>query len=98
MTLVSFGEAWGFIKNERDEHGLSAAFNGAIDITDFFCRWTFLRETHQSIPFLMNFLLPSAKDKDGWGYLIGVAHKEVAKREKQFENGIQPESMDFTQQ
>ncbi|CAG8981983.1 hypothetical protein HYALB_00004849 [Hymenoscyphus albidus] len=46
----------------------------------------------------MNYVVPDNKEtKEGWGFLFGLAIKEVAKREEQLKHGILPESKDFMQ-
>ncbi|CAG8956308.1 hypothetical protein HYFRA_00003688 [Hymenoscyphus fraxineus] len=98
MTLVSFGQTWGFIENERDERGLITSFRKILDTLAAFCRSSFIRETLAYTPIIMNYLVPDNKEtKEGWGFLFGLAIKEVAKREEQLKHGIFPESKDFMQ-
>jgi hypothetical protein len=98
MTMVSFGEPWGFVKNDRDERGIIQSFRAPLDYISFVSRWVLVRDYILTWSFVMKFVLPSPADQTGWGYLMGCAHRELAIREEQLQNGVFPEKVDFIQQ
>lgn len=95
LTMLSFGEPWGFVQHERDERGLIHAFRSLLDFIATVTRFSFLRDYVMPLPILENLLIPNPQAKSGWGYLIGCARREVAEREEQLRNEIYPENPDF---
>jgi hypothetical protein len=97
MSMISFSEPFGFVKNQRDEKAILENFRKGMDAFSFVGRWRFLREEVLRLPFIANMLLPSEKDTSGLGWLIGEAHRQVERRERQNAEGLEGKA-DFLQQ
>lgn len=98
MTMLSFGEPWGFVKNSRDERGILASWRHGLYFFGFAGRFTFFRNYIMAIPGLGLWLLPRTSNDSGIGWLMAQADKVVTDREKNMENGIYPDNPDFLQQ
>ena len=99
MTMFSFTNPWGFINNQRDEHGLLGAWRHGLNFFGFAGRWEFFRNHIMRIPKLNTWLLPHTTDSRGMGYLMCEADREVTVRESEMKNGSKHlEQPDFLQQ
>ncbi|KAK3688935.1 cytochrome P450 17A1, partial [Podospora appendiculata] len=84
MTVVSFSEPWGFVKNDRDEKHILESWRKSLDVWGFVGRFGWLRENVFKSS-LSVYLLPKTDDDDGMGYLRGLADRLVTERERQIE-------------
>lgn len=98
MTMVSFSEPWGFVKNDRDERRLLESFRNGLNFFGFAGKFSFFRDYIMNIPGLNLWLLPATSDSSGMGYLMSQADKQVTQREKDIENEIYIDQPDFLQQ
>jgi cytochrome P450 len=90
MTLLSFGEPWGYVENERDERGILKELREVLDFLGFAMRFRFIRETILESP-VAGYLLPSENDPNGYGFLLGQANRLVTERERKMEEkGFSP--------
>lgn len=98
MTLVTFGEPWGFVENSRDERHIIASFRESLALFGFAGRCRGFRDYVLRYPPLARFFLPTASDDHGIGYLIGQARVLVTEREGKIEEeGFSMEKPDFMQ-
>jgi len=97
MTMLSFTEPWGFVKNSRDERGILASWRQGLDFFGFVGRFTFFRNYLMRVPVLNTFVLPKTADDTGMGYLMSEADKIVSKREVDMSNGMYLDKPDFLQ-
>jgi len=98
MTMLSFTEPWGFVKNSRDERGILTSWRLGLDFFGFAGRFTFFRNYIMHIPVLNLWLLPKTSNDSGMGWLMAQADRHVTDREKELANGIYPDKPDFMQQ
>jgi hypothetical protein len=98
MTMLSFTEPWGFVKNSRDERGILASWRQGLDFFGFVGRFTFFRKHIMRVPGLNIWMLPKTLDDSGMGFLMSEADKIVTNRELDMENGRYLEKPDFLQQ
>lgn len=97
MTMISFTEPWGFVKNGRDERGILSSWRKGLPLFGFAGRFNSFRKL-LGIPGIGEQLLPKATDKDGFGYLMNWADKEVQNREEKLGDGLTMDQPDFLQQ
>lgn len=98
MTMLSFTEPWGFVKNSRDERGMLSSWRKGLDFFGFAGRFRFFRNHIMTIPGLNVWLLPATSDAVGMGFLMSEADKQVTRREEEMENQIFMDQLDFLQQ
>jgi hypothetical protein len=98
MTMLSFTEPWGFVKNSRDERGILASWRNGLDFFGFVGRFRFFRNYIMTVPGLNLWLLPKTSNESGMGWLMAQADRQVTEREKELQNGIYPDHPDFMQQ
>ncbi|OQV09709.1 hypothetical protein CLAIMM_13801 [Cladophialophora immunda] len=96
MTMISFTEPWGFVRNSRDERGILGSWRKGLPLFGFAGRCNSFRKI-LSIPGIGEKFLPSATDKDGFGYLMNWADKEVSRREEKLGDGLTSDQPDFLQ-
>ncbi|OAP61369.1 hypothetical protein AYL99_03572 [Fonsecaea erecta] len=96
MTMISFTEPWGFVKNSRDERGILSSWRKGLPLFGFAGRSVSFRKL-LAIPGIGEQLLPKATDKDGFGYLMNWADKEVSRREEKLGDGLTSTQPDFLQ-
>ncbi|KAK7952829.1 uncharacterized protein PG986_008557 [Apiospora aurea] len=100
MTMVSFTEPWGFVKNSRDERGLLAEWRTGLDFFGVAGRWQSFRRHVLGNKWLAGYFLPSVSDRSGMGYLIAQADQQVKSREAKMEaegKGFYMEKPDYLQ-
>lgn len=97
MSMLTFGEPWGFLKNDRDERNLLKEWRSGLDFFGFAGRFRFFRERIMKIPGLNMWLLPTTSSHSGIGWLMSQADREVTTREKEIEQGIERDEPDFLQ-
>jgi hypothetical protein len=98
MTMLSFTEPWGFVKNSRDERGILTSWRKGLGFFGFVSRFTFFRNYVMKVPVLNIWLLPKTSNDSGMGWLMAQADKQVTDREEELRNGIYPDKPDFMQQ
>jgi hypothetical protein len=99
MTMLSFTNPWGFVKNQRDEKGMLESWRTGLDFFGFAGRFRFFREVIMRIPKLNMWLLPATSDHSGMGFLMSEADREVTLRETDMKSGsTHMERPDFLQQ
>jgi len=97
MSMVSFSEPWGFVKNERDERGVLTSWRKGLWFFGFAGRFTFFRQYIMSIPGLNLWLLPKTSNESGMGWLMAQADREVTQREKEMREGVYRDRPDYLQ-
>jgi hypothetical protein len=98
MTMLSFTEPWGFVKNSRDERGILTSWRKGLDFFGFVGRFRFFRSYVMTVPGLNLWLLPKTSNDSGMGWLMAQADREVTQREAALEQGIYGGRPDFMQQ
>lgn len=98
MTMLSFTDPWGFVRNSRDERGILRSWRKGLDFFGFVGRFRFFRNYIMKIPVLNMWLLPKTSNDSGMGWLMAQADKLVTDRERDLQNGIYPDKPDFMQQ
>lgn len=98
MTMLSFNEPWGFVKNGRDERGILTNWRQGLRFFGFASRFRFFRTRIMTIPRLNLWLLPATSDSSGIGFLMSEADRQVTRREEEMDNGIYMDQPDFLQQ
>ncbi|OAL27054.1 hypothetical protein AYO20_09862 [Fonsecaea nubica] len=96
MTMLSFSEPWGFVKNSRDERGILSSWRRGLPLFGFAGRSTTFRKI-LSIPGVGERFLPKETDENGFGYLMNWADKQVSRREKEVEDGLVMKQPDYLQ-
>ncbi|KAJ8059511.1 hypothetical protein OCU04_011169 [Sclerotinia nivalis] len=97
MTIFSFNQPWGFVKNSRDERALLYNWRKGLDFVGFASRFTFFRKHILNIPGIAALFLPQFDSKSGIGYLMCEADRAIAEREQAISQGVYPEKPDFLQ-
>ena len=98
MTMLSFTEPWGFVRNSRDERGILTSWRKGLDFFGFVGRFRFFRNYIMTVPGLNLWLLPKTSNDSGMGWLMSQADREVTDRENEIRQGIYRERPDFMQQ
>lgn len=98
MTMLSFTEPWGFVKNSRDERGMLSSWREGLPFFGFAGRFRFFRSNIMTIPGLNLWLLPKTSDSSGMGFLMSEADKQVARREEEMKKEVYMDQPDFLQQ
>lgn len=81
MTMLSFSQPWGFVKNSHDERGILKSWRQGLDFFGFAGRSKFCRNCLIHLPGLSAMLLPKTTDESGMGWLMSQAINQVADRE-----------------
>lgn len=97
MTMFSFNQPWGFVKNSRDERNLLSSWRAGLDFLGFAARFTFFRKHIIHLPGLAAWFLPRPSDHSGMGYLMEQADNQIRNREYEISQGLYPENPDFLQ-
>ncbi|ETS76796.1 hypothetical protein PFICI_12183 [Pestalotiopsis fici W106-1] len=99
ITMVSFTQPWGFVRNGRDERGLLESWRIGLPFFGLAGRWRWFRQNIIANDALAKFFLPKMSDKKGMGYLYVQADREVSSRERkmQEEGGSFLERPDYLQ-
>ncbi|TGO41587.1 hypothetical protein BHYA_0019g00160 [Botrytis hyacinthi] len=98
MTVFSFNQPWGFVKDSRDERGLLHSWREGLDFIGFSARFTFFRKHILNLPGVASWALPKPSIQRGMGHLIHEADQAITQREYEISQGIYPEKPDFLQQ
>ena len=99
MTMISFNQPFGFVRNSRDEKLILTNWRQGLDYFGFVGRFRFFREHVMKWPYFSTWCLPSMSNDTGMGYLMCEADRQVTQREKQVEEGTykakQPDFMQW---
>jgi cytochrome P450 len=99
LSMISFGEAFGCVKNQRDEKRIVENWRKGLYAFGFVTRWRFLRDVIIPRTALGKWLLPKAAEEDGMGWLMKEADRQVTERERMAtEKGGCEGQKDFLQQ
>ncbi|KAF2744728.1 cytochrome P450 [Sporormia fimetaria CBS 119925] len=82
MSMISFGEPFGCIKNQRDEKDILHQWRFGMNFFGFASRFHFFREHVLKNPYIGKYFLPSVSQTSGMGWLMGEADRSVTAREK----------------
>ncbi|KAL1856139.1 hypothetical protein Plec18170_004008 [Paecilomyces lecythidis] len=83
MSMLSFGEPWGFIRNDRDERGILKSWREGLDFFGFVGRFKFFQNNIMKLPGIGALFLPKTTDSSGMGWLINQAITQVESRTQQ---------------
>ncbi|EEH18607.2 hypothetical protein PABG_07667 [Paracoccidioides brasiliensis Pb03] len=97
MTMISFTNPFGFVKNGRDERHILRNWREGLDFFGFMGRFKFFQTHIITLPGLAARLLPKLTDDAGMGWLMAEADKQVSQRELEMSKGIVKEIPDFLQ-
>lgn len=98
MTMLSFTNPFGFVKNGRDERRVLSSWRQGLDFFGFVGRFKFFQTHIIPVPGFAKLILPKITDDHGMGWLMGEANRQVNEREESAEKGTLPEKPDFMQQ
>jgi hypothetical protein len=82
MTMISFTNPWGFVKNGRDERDILKSWRQGLDLFGVAGRWNFCQKHILKLPGLGSLILPKTTDNGGMGWLVNQAVKQVQTREE----------------
>lgn len=98
LTLVAFSEAWGFVRNGRDEGQLLQSWREGLAFFGFGARSVWFRRNVLASPTLAPWFLPRTSDARGTGFLMKQADRVVTERERRIdEEGFAQDKPDFLQ-
>ncbi|KAH7066126.1 cytochrome P450 monooxygenase-like protein [Paraphoma chrysanthemicola] len=97
MSMVSFTEPFGSIKNQRDEKDILGNWRKGLRFFGLLGRFRFFRERILKMPIIGLWFLPAVSDDSGMGFLMARAEQEVTTREKQIEEKTISSKLDFLQ-
>lgn len=82
LSMISFSEPFGCVKNQRDEKGIMVNWRKGLVFFGFASRCRFFREYILDLPVLGKWLLPENSRDSGMGWLICEADRQLTRREK----------------
>ncbi|KAI5925175.1 cytochrome P450 [Camillea tinctor] len=82
LTIIAFGESWGFVRNGRDERAFLTSWREGLPYFGFSSRWKSFRDHILKNALLAPYFLPSVSDQHGMGFLISHAAQQISLREK----------------
>ncbi|KAJ9225694.1 hypothetical protein DTO169C6_1757 [Paecilomyces variotii] len=97
MTMLSFGEPWGFVKNNRDERGILKSWRQGLDLFGFAGRFKFFQNYITPLPGVGALFLPKTTDAGGMGWLMNQAIIQVQTRKQQTETNAYEGKRDYMQ-
>lgn len=98
MTMVSFTEPFGFVKNSRDERRILTNWREGLDFFGFAGRFEFFQKHILNLSAVAKMILPKITDESGMGWLMAEATRQVTARDAETKKGIVPDKPDFLQQ
>jgi hypothetical protein len=98
MSMVSFGEGFGSVKNQRDERDILGNWRKGLTFYGFVGRFRFFRDRIMKIPKVGMWFMPSISNESGMGWLMREADRQVSTREKENEENSSDGKADFLQQ
>lgn len=97
MSMISFGEPFGSVKNQRDEKDILGNWRKGLTFFGFASRFRFFRDTVLKIPVLGLWFLPGISHESGMGWLMAEADRQVFVRESRSEEKVARGEPDFLQ-
>lgn len=82
MSMVSFTEPFGSVKNQRDEKDLLGNWRKGLTFFGFVGRFRFFREHIIKLPKVGLWFLPAVSNTSGMGWLMCEADRQVSTREE----------------
>ncbi|KAF2176566.1 cytochrome P450 [Zopfia rhizophila CBS 207.26] len=82
MSMISFTNAFGCVKNQRDEKDILSNWRKGLDFFGFVGRFRFFRKHVLSLPVVGLWFLPAVSNDSGMGWLMCEADRQVTEREK----------------
>ncbi|KAL1595729.1 hypothetical protein SLS60_009418 [Paraconiothyrium brasiliense] len=82
MSMISFTNAFGCVKNQRDEKLILTNWRIGLNFFGFVGRFRFFREKIIPMMFVGKYFLPSVDNEVGMGWLMSEADRQVTEREK----------------
>jgi hypothetical protein len=79
ITDIAFREPFGMLQADDDVHGYISTQKELIPIFEWFGALPFLAKIVKT-PFIAKYAMPKPTDKDGIGYMLGVAKSKVDQR------------------
>lgn len=98
MSMISFTEPFGCVKNQRDEKDILSNWRKGLTFFGFVGRFRFFREKIVKLPVVGLWFLPAISNDSGMGWLMFEADRQVTGREKQNEQTKFDGQPDFLQQ
>jgi hypothetical protein len=98
MSMISFGEAFGSVENQRDEKDILTNWRKGLTFFGFAARFRFFRERIIKLPKIGFWFMPSISNESGMGWLMKEADRQVSVREKENEEKAFRSEPDFLQQ
>ena len=81
MSMISFTEPFGCVKNQKDEKDILSNWRKGLDFFGFVGRFRFFREKIVKLPVVGLWFLPSMSNENGMGWLMCEADRQVTDRE-----------------
>lgn len=97
MSMVSFTEPFGSVRNQRDEKEILTNWRKGLPFFGFFVRCRFFRENIVTLPIIGPWFLPSISDDSGMGWLMCEAERQVTSREQAANEKLVGDQPDFLQ-
>ncbi|KAH7391885.1 cytochrome P450 [Pyrenochaeta sp. MPI-SDFR-AT-0127] len=82
MSMISFTEPFGCVKNQRDEKDILSNWRKGLTFFGFVGRFRFFRERIIKLPVVGLWFLPAISNESGMGWLMREASRQVSDREK----------------
>jgi hypothetical protein len=98
MSMISFTNAFGCVRNQRDEKAILSNWRKGLGFFGFVGRFHFFREHIIKLPVIGLWFIPSTSNDSGMGWLMCEAERQVSRREKQNEKKAFEGMPDFMQQ
>jgi cytochrome P450 len=98
MSMISFTNPFGCVKNQRDEKDILSNWRKGLDFFGFVGRFRFFREKIIKLPVVGLWFLPAISETSGMGWLMCEADRQVSTREKQIAEKPFEGKPDFMQQ
>jgi hypothetical protein len=82
MSMISFTNPFGCVRNQRDEKQMLANWRKGLDFFGFAARCRFFREYIIQLPVVGLWFLPATSNESGMGWLMCEADRQVSERER----------------
>ncbi|KAF2822598.1 cytochrome P450 [Ophiobolus disseminans] len=97
MSMISFTKPFGAVENQRDEKDILGNWRTGLFFFGFVARCRFFREDILALPRVAAWFLPRTSDDSGMGWLMREAERQVAAREKTYDETQDNATPDFLQ-
>lgn len=98
MSMISFGEPFGCVRNQRDEKDILHQWRYGMDYFGLCSRFHFFRDYILPNKYIGKYFLPSTSNTSGMGWLMREADRSVTMREEENAIGVFKSEPDFMQQ